>query len=265
MHPTDPKARFTDRVDDYVRFRPSYPQALVERLTSLCRLGPDRVVADIGAGTGIFTRLLLETGARVFAVEPNAAMRAAAEADSAKDARFESVDGSAESTTLPDASVDLITAVQAFHWFKPHEARLEFARIQRPGGLVALIWNQRRETAFNRDYEAMLERFAPDYRLVRERDRAAESRVRAFFEPTPATFESFSNAQVLDQAGVEGRLASSSYAPRAGDPVHPEILRELRAIFARHEHDGQVRIDYDTVLWHGDLATQMSERTRSRM
>ena len=165
----DPKRRFSDRVDDYVRFRPGYPRALLEFLERMCNLGLGRAVADIGSGTGIWTRLLLESGARVIGVEPNHAMRAAAEGDLGRNDRFVGVDGSAEATGLADASVDLVTSAQAFHWFEPTRTRAEFKRILKPRGAVALIWNQRKDTPLNRDYEVMLERFAPEYAQVRER------------------------------------------------------------------------------------------------
>lgn len=251
MTAIDSKNRFTDRVDDYVQFRPGYPVALVREVARIAGLGPGRVVADAGSGTGIFSRLLLQTGAQVIAVEPNPTMRAAAELALSADPRFQSLDGSAECTGLPAGSVDLVTAAQAFHWFDPPMARAEFARILKPGGLVALIWNQRKDTPFNRDYESMLERLAPRYHEVREKDRAAESKIRAFFAPCDVAFARFDNEQVLDAAGVRGRLTSSSYAPRPGAPGYIEIIDELGKIFARHQQDGRVAVEYDTVLWYG--------------
>ena len=181
----DPKQRFTNRVDDYVRYRPGYPAALFEMLIGECHLGATSRIADVGSGTGILTRALLEaTGGHVVAIEPNAAMRAAAEKTLAGEPRFESRDGSAEATGLPDADVDLVIAAQAFHWFDPARTRVEFARILRRGtqpwpsarsGNVALVWNQRSDTALNRDYADMLERLAPEYPHVRESERSSET------------------------------------------------------------------------------------------
>jgi SAM-dependent methyltransferase len=249
----DPKERFSDRVDDYVRFRPGYPRALLDLLTNACGLGPESVVADVGSGTGILTRMLLDSGARVIGVEPNLAMRSAAQNALAGNERFESVDGSAESTTLAADSVHLITAAQAFHWFDPPRARVEFARILRPSGFVALIWNQRRDSAFNRDYEAMLERCAVEYAHVRESDRAAEPRIRAFFSPSAPAVARFENEQRFDEAGLRGRLMSSSYAPRPGHPSHEPMMRNLSEMFAAHAHEGHVTFAYETVLWYGRL------------
>lgn len=250
----DPKERFSDRVADYVKHRPGYPRAVGELLARLGSLGPGRVVADVGSGTGIFSRLLLETGARVIGIEPNAAMRAAAEEALRGEPRFESRSGSAEATGLGDASVDLVTAAQAFHWFDPARTRVELARVLRPAGPVALVWNQREDTPLNRDYEAMLERFAPDYASVRERDRAAEPKIRAFFAPSAAELATFDNGQSLDAAGLRGRLTSSSYAPRAESLLYEPMMTELDAIFHRHQEGGRVVIAYRTEVWYGRLA-----------
>lgn len=249
----DPKGRFSDRVDDYVRFRPGYPRSILELLASACGLGPGRVVADVGSGTGIFTRLLLDSGARVVGVEPNAAMRIEAERALSENARFESVDGSAESTMLAPCSVDLITAAQAFHWFDPTRARVEFQRVLRPLGFVALIWNQRQDSPFNRDYEEMLEHFAVEYAQVRERDRAAEPKVRAFFSPASPKVARFDHEQRFDGAGLRGRLMSSSYAPRSGQPFHEPMMRRLGELFSVHGRDGQVTLGYETIVWYAQL------------
>ena len=256
----DPKERFSNRVDDYVRYRPGYPGALVAWLAAEAGLGETAHVVDVGSGTGIFTRRLLAAldglgagpGARVTGIEPNRAMRAAAEKVT-RDARFDSRDGSAEATGLPDATADLVVAAQAFHWFDPPRARVEFARILKPGGIVSLVWNQRRDTPLNRDYEEMLERFAPDYASVRERDRASEAKIRSFFAPTSPRRAMFHNEQRVDEAGIQGRLLSSSYCPVAGDPWHAPIMERLGEIFLAHARGGSVTIAYDTVAWCGPL------------
>lgn len=248
-----PKERFSDRVDDYVRYRPGYPPALIELLAKEHRLGPGCIVADVGSGTGILTRLLLDTGAHVHAIEPNAAMRTAAETSLAAYGGFASVDASAEATTLAPASVDLVIAAQAFHWFDAPRARLEFVRILRPSGAVALVWNQRLASPLNDDYERMLDRFAPEYGPVRETNRAAEPKLRAFFAPTKPAFASFEHEQRFDEAGLLGRLMSSSFAPREGDPLHAPMMERLAEIFAAHARDGMVVLRYETVVWHGRL------------
>jgi ubiquinone/menaquinone biosynthesis C-methylase UbiE len=139
----DSKERFSDRVDDYRKYRPGYPEAVLQVLEERCGLSPSSVVADIGSGTGILTGMLLSKAHTVYAVEPNAPMRSAAEEDYRDHPAFRSVAGSAEATTLPSRSVDLITAAQAFHWFDPEKAKAEFRRILRKEGNIALIWNER--------------------------------------------------------------------------------------------------------------------------
>ncbi|MDP9149350.1 MAG: class I SAM-dependent methyltransferase [Myxococcota bacterium] len=250
----DSKERFSDRVADYVRYRPGYPEALVDLLRVDCGLGPGAVVADLGSGTGILTRALLATGSFVAAIEPNAAMRDAAERDLAGEARFRSVDASAEATTLAGKSVDLVTAAQAFHWFDPARARAEFERILKPGGWVALVWNDREDSALNRDYEDMLERLAPAYAAVRERDRATQSKMRSFFAPESPRRARFSNEQRLDEAGLLGRLESSSYVPRAGQPGYDAVAARAREIYRAHQRDGHVTLAYETVVWYGRLS-----------
>jgi SAM-dependent methyltransferase len=211
-------------------------------------------VADVGSGTGILTGLLLERGCRVLAVEPNREMRAAAERRLGGDERFTSVAGRAEETGLAPASVDLVTAGQAFHWFDAARAREEFRRILRPGGVVALLWNDRKvdATPFLRAYEALLRRFGTDYAEVQHRTAKAQE-VEAFFGPGRHAVAVFPGRQDLDLEGLRGRLLSSSYVPEAGHPDHEPMLAALGEIFAAHERDGTVALEYDTVVYHGRL------------
>jgi SAM-dependent methyltransferase len=163
------------------------------------------------------------------------------------------VPGSAEATGLPDASVDLVIAAQAFHWFDPVRARAEFARILVPQGTVVLVWNQRADSPLNRDYADMLERFAPDYAHVREEDRSSTPKMLSFFAPVHPRTVTFANEQRLDEAGLRGRLSSSSFAPPAGHPMHEPILLRLAEIFRDHQVNGLVTIAYETVVWYGPL------------
>ncbi|MBV9948302.1 MAG: class I SAM-dependent methyltransferase [Myxococcales bacterium] len=254
---TDSKDRFTDRVDDYVRYRPGYPEEAIAWLVERTGLGPGRDVADVGAGTGILTRQLLGTGARVIAVEPNAAMRDAAAAELGADpsfaGRFATSSGSAEETGLADQSVDVVAAGQAFHWFDPALARAEFARVLRPPGAVVLLWNLRGDTPLIRDYEDLLVRFAPGYGEVRMRERAEEGPIRAFFSPGAVARVRFEHEQRFDEAGLRGRLLSASYAPRPGHPLHAPMLQRLSEIFRAHERGGEATFAYETVVYAGTL------------
>jgi len=246
--------RFTDRVADYERYRPGYPPALVERLRETGALPPRAIVADIGAGTGISTALFLDRGCTVFAIEPNAAMRSAAEARFGERAGFRSVDALAEATTLADASVDLITAGTAFHWFDRDRSRAEFARILRPQGCVALFWNTRSlDSIFMRELEAVLRAHIPEYAASNGRERASEPLLRAFFGTGWIEHAVFPNPLMLDLDALLGRVASSSYSPRAGDPAREMLFTDLRALFERRAESGRVAMLYDTHLHLGRL------------
>jgi len=248
----DPTGRFTDRVADYLRFRPGYPPALLEWVGAEHSIGPPWLVADVGAGTGISSRLFLEAGHAVVAVEPNAAMRAAAVEALRETPRFRAVNATAEATSLPEASTDLVVAAQAFHWFDPEAVRLEWRRILRPRGLVLVVWNARRTsgTAFLEGYEQLLRRHSTDYAAVAERYPEPDF-MRAWFGRGFRAARSFENHQVLDLRGLKGRLLSSSYAPAPGRPGHEALLRALDHLFHRTAEGGHVTLEYETRAYLG--------------
>jgi SAM-dependent methyltransferase len=249
----DAKQRFSNRVADYVRYRPSYPSALIGLLREECGLRPDHVVADVGSGTGILSRMFLENGNRVFGVDPNDEMRRAGEEFLSGFAEFSSVNGSAENTTLSDGCVDFVLTGQAFHWFDPVAARAEFARILRPGGLVVVIWNERLldSTPFLRGYEALLQSFGKDYAQVSESyPRLAQ--IQAFF-PHAIAHKSFGNFQEFDFAALAGRVRSSSYMPQEGDANSAPMMAALRELFNTTQQSGRVRMDYTTQVYLGPL------------
>jgi len=250
MRPTE---RFSSRVENYARYRPSYARGAIALLEERCGLGPGAVVADLGSGTGILTEQLLGSGAVVMAVEPNDEMRAAAEARLGAEARFRSVRGSAEATTLAAASIDLLVAGQAFHWFDAARARREALRVMRAAGWGALLWNERpaQATPFLEDYEALLMRCAAEYGAIKA-SRADEAAMHDFFGGA-MQLATFPNQQDFDLAGLEGRLMSSSYAPEAGHPQHQPMLAGLREVFARHARDGRVEFPYQTLVYFGRL------------
>jgi ubiquinone/menaquinone biosynthesis C-methylase UbiE len=247
----EPTQRFSSRVEHYVRCRPSYPRETMKVLQEQCGLTSGSVVADIASGTGIFTRLLLENGNRVYAVEPNTEMRRAGEEYLANYPNFTSVSGTAENTGLPEQSCDLITAAQAAHWFDREKALHEFHRILKPTGYLALLWNDRRvdASAFDRDYEQMLLQYGMDYAEVKRLDNASVQ----FFGTFKCEKRVLRNFQELDYAALEGRLLSSSYTPQPGHPSHAPMLAELRRIFDAHQSGGKVRMEYDTRLYFGQL------------
>jgi SAM-dependent methyltransferase len=245
--------RFDDRVANYIAYRPRYPAAVTDFLQTELGLSATSDVADVGSGTGILSELLLQTGCTVYGVEPNAAMRAAAEQLLPAYPNFKSITGTAEATTLADASVDFVTAGQAFHWFDADGARREFKRILKPGGPIVLVWNMRRtdSTPFLRDYENLLREFGTDYAQV-NCEQLPEERIASFFGGDYA-LRSFDNFQVFDYAGVRGRLLSSSYVPLAGQPTYEPMLAALQRLFDSHQREGRVTIEYDTKLYYGRL------------
>ncbi|HUP05146.1 MAG TPA: class I SAM-dependent methyltransferase [Bryobacteraceae bacterium] len=246
--------RFSSRVEDYVRYRPGYPRALLETLARDCGFGPESVVADIGCGPGNLAAVFLENGNAVHGVEPNSAMREAGRALLARFEKFDAREGSAEATGLPAESVDFVTAGQAFHWFDPPAARAEFRRILKPGGWVALAWNERgrRVSGFLDEYEELVERHAPDYRAIRER-RNDEKSIAGFFGGGEVRRALYEHSQWFDFEGVKGRLLSSSYTPQAGHPNHLPMLEDLRRAFERHAREGRVEFPYEMTLWYGRL------------
>jgi len=248
-----PTERFSSRVENYVKYRPTYPRAVVGLLRAECGLTENSTVADIGSGTGILTEMLLREGCRVFGVEPNREMREAGERLLRAYERFESVAATAEETTLPDASVDLVTAGQAFHWFDTARARREFARILRSGGFVAIVWNERRtdSTPFLVAYEQLLLDFGTDYTEVRQPFNA--DAVRDFFAPAGFEQRSFDNLQVFDFEALRGRMLSASYVPEPSHPNHRPMFQRLREIFDAHQQHNKVAFEYDTRVFYGRL------------
>jgi SAM-dependent methyltransferase len=250
----DAKQRFSNRVADYVRYRPGYPDALLDLLRAECGFGPNHVVADVGSGTGLLSKLFLENGNRVYGVEPNPEMRQAGEEFLQSFPKFTSVAESAEATTLGDASVDFVTAGQAFHWFDTQAARREFLRILKSNGCVVITWNDRRmeEAQLTREYENLLERFGIDYKRVKGAYPESED-IRSFFASGKFSARDLPNQQILDWEGFRGRLRSSSFAPTEDHPNYAPMMAELERIFRAHERNGSVCMEYFTRVYYGQL------------
>jgi SAM-dependent methyltransferase len=250
----DAKNRFSNRVADYLRYRPHYPEGVLDFLRSKCDLAPAHTIADIGSGTGLLSKLFLKNGNQVFGVEPNQEMREAGEAYLAAYPHFTSFNGSAEATTLADSCADFVTVGQAFHWFKPEPTRREFARILRPDGWVAIVWNDRRlsTTGFAVSYEDLLVRFGTDYSRVRDSYPRTED-IRAFFWHEKFLTHQLPSSQHFDLESLRGRLRSSSYVPTEGDPKFAPMMAALDALFATHQHDGRVLMEFSTWVHVGQL------------
>lgn len=247
----DPTQRFSNRVENYRRYRPGYPSAVVDLIRETAGLSTGAALADIGSGTGILTRKLLEADFDVTAVEPNDAMRQAAEEDLRTFPRFHSVAAPAEQTGLPDHHFAALTAAQSFHWFQREPARLEFRRILQPEGWAFLIWNERKasRSPFDGAYQDLLASLGQSYEGVR--NRSGEESLEDFFVAGSYQMAHFDNPQIMTWDELRGRFLSSSYVPAEGDPQHEPLLAKLEEIFHQHEKQGRVTFDQQTNVYYG--------------
>ncbi len=250
---SDTIERFSNRVENYVKYRPNYPKEVLDLFVSEMNLQTSSVIADVGSGTGISAKMFLENGSAVFGVEPNALMRGAAEKFLADFAKFKSINGTAENTTLADKSVNSVVSAQAFHWFDRAKTRKEFRRILKDKGFVALIWNERQldTTAFLRGYENLLIKFGTDYEDVRHENITKET-LKDFFQ-TDFRQDVFQNKQTIDFEGLKGRMLSSSYIPSKDNPCFQKMLENLESLFAEHAENGKIDILYTTNVFYGQI------------
>jgi ubiquinone/menaquinone biosynthesis C-methylase UbiE len=251
---SNPLTRFSSRVDDYVKYRPGYPSGVLDVLAADCGLTENSTIADVGSGTGMLSELFLRNGNRVIGVEPNSAMRQAAEEFLSHFPNFTSLDGAAEATTLADNSVDFVVAAQAFHWFEQVSAKREFARVLKTGGWAVLIWNERRldATPFLREYEKLLVQYGTDYGSVRHEN--VSGQIAEFFAPESFRLETLENVQRFDWDGLRGRTRSSSYTPEPGTPNFEPLFAGLAEIFKAQQREGLVEFSYDTRIYYGRLS-----------
>jgi len=245
--------RFSDRVENYVKYRPGYPPEVLRLFRDEMNLRSGSVVADIGAGTGISAKIFAANGNEVFGVEPNKLMREAAKEFLRDFPNFKAIDGTAENTTLPENSIDFVVAAQAFHWFDETNTRKEFKRILKDDGFVVLMWNERQldTTAFLKDYENLLIEFGTDYEKVRHENVTKETLLN-FFQ-TDFRQAVFQNSQTVDFDGLKGRMLSSSYIPSQENPRFAEMIKKLESLFAEHAENGKIDILYTTNVFHGRI------------
>jgi SAM-dependent methyltransferase len=244
--------RFTKRADWYASYRPGYPASVIDILEKEMGFGSRSVVADIGSGTGLLTRVFLENGNRVFGVEPNDRMRSYAERDLGGFRNFVSVRGTAEHTTLPSRSVDLVAAGQALHWFDPARAAKEFSRISKPGGRLCVAYNSRKNDKVGRAYGEIISRHARDRAKVPLAD--ARYIARFFKDRKYSKFE-VSNEQSLGLEGLLGRLLSASYMPPPDEERKYSRLRgDVTKMFEKFSSDGSLKLRYRTNVFIGRIA-----------
>ncbi len=249
----DPTERFSTRVENYIRYRPGYPETLPPLLEAHSSLVPGDVLVDLGSGTGKLTELLLKRGYAVYAIEPNGPMREAA-ARLIADPDCTMIDGTAEATGLPDACADVAVAAQAFHWFDLEPTRAELDRVLRPRGRVVAIWNVRdkENDPFMAEYEALLAEHGTNYRDVGAHGLGDVQRER-LFGPDRGRLDRLANEQRLDLDGLIGRVLSASYSPEPGQAGHAPMVEALETLFGKYQCDGEVVLRYRTEVYHGTL------------
>jgi SAM-dependent methyltransferase len=276
----DSVPHFSRRVENYIKYRPGYPPAILDLLRRECQLTTQAAIADIGSGTGLLTKLFLNHGNRVFGIEPEPKMRAAATYLLRGYPRFTSIAATAEATSLADHSVDVVTAGQAFHWFDHEQARREFLRILVPKGWVVLVWNIQRTTgtpfldaleqfwqtyltreglnalATGQDLSTLLQQTNPVYRWRSNPEQADQELISPLFRSGAFRVKTFENHQVHDFEGLKGRVLSSGTAPEAGHPRFTQMLEALEALFQAHQVDGTITIEHETRVCYGQLSSE---------
>ncbi len=251
---SDPKDRFKGKSSQYSRYRPTYPEAMFRFIESKLGLAPVHRIADMGSGTGLSSKWLIQNGNLVYAVEPNTEMRLAAEHFFQNYPNFYSINGTAEKTNLPDHSVDFILVGQAFHWFEQKKARTELKRILKPNGYVIITWNERltETSTFLQHFENLLIRYSKDYMKVDHRN-ISEEMLKEFYGHSRFDQRMFYNCQLFSWEGLKGRLLSMSYAPEKNQPEFHSMLKELSQLFRKNAIHGQVKFDYHTLVYFGQL------------
>jgi SAM-dependent methyltransferase len=249
---------FSNRVDNYIRYRPGYPSEMLAFIIKEKMLKADSVIADIGSGTGISAKQFLVNGNKVFGVEPNKEMREAAEKLLSASSNFVSIAGTAEATGLKSKSVDILIAAQAFHWFDKELFKQEVLRVVKPGGFVLITWNDRLidQTEFLMEYESLLHNFSVDYEQAGHRNISAKDIRNYFFSFIDARSykeAKFKNFQDFDFESLMGRLLSSSYTPTEDHVNFKEMIKELNRIYGMYNKEGLVRFEYDTLFYSGQL------------
>ncbi|RAJ77567.1 methyltransferase family protein [Chitinophaga dinghuensis] len=241
--------RFSNRAENYARYRPGYPAEIIPYLKNSIQLNSSKVIADIGAGTGISSAIFLKEGNPVFGVEPNDAMRQKAELYLMQYPDFHSVCGTAETTRLPDSCVDVILAGQSFHWFDQAATKVEFKRIAKPDAHIIIMWNVRElNTDFAIAYENLLATYGRDY-TADGRDVASEHKTTSFFHPCKFEKVTFSSREELSYEVLKGRLLSTSFVPAEEEEDSIPMMVTLDAIFDRYQESGKVSFDYTTTLY----------------
>ncbi|MBU5440050.1 class I SAM-dependent methyltransferase [Tissierella sp. MSJ-40] len=241
------KERFSSRVQNYVKYRPSYPNDIISYLEESIGLNEKLIIADIGSGTGISTKLFLDNGNTVYSVEPNQDMRQAAENLLKSYSNVHFIDGSSESTKLQSESIDIIIAAQAFHWFNPEPTKKEFLRILKANGTVVLLWNIRKTKSdrFMEGYLEIIRRYAETYT-----NKSDDDLIPKFFDYKTIYKAILDNPQVVDFDRLKGEITSFSYMPNENDPNYVIMISELEDLFNKYNSNGKVTLEYETHIYY---------------
>lgn len=242
----NPKNRFSDRVKNYVKFRPSYPSEILDYLHNTIGFSVKSIIADVGSGTGISTKLFLDNGNIVYGIEPNPEMRQAAEEILTNYSNFSSIDASSENTKLQSEAVDIVVAAQAFHWFDPKPTKEEFMRILKPGGAVVILANRRKRSnnKFMNEYMEIVAKYGQSLNLKTD-----NQTIPTFFYPNPVQKEVFYNPHIFNFDRLKGDLVSYSYMPNEQDPRFKPMIEELEVLFENYNDNGKVTFEYETVVY----------------
>jgi ubiquinone/menaquinone biosynthesis C-methylase UbiE len=245
---------FSKTTDFYDKARPSYPEELFNFLENKFKINSTHVIADIGSGTGIFTRLWLDRSYHVISVEPNNDMRKIVEESLNHYPYFKSIAASAEATNLETNSIDIITAATAFHWFNLELARSEFKRILKPGGLCILIWNIRDNTfPIMQDYESMMRLYVKDYNKVVANHYLYYNEIIDLFNPNRIEISEFSNSQTLNLNAFKERILSTSYSPKLGEANYKKLLLAAENLFNKYQSSKVIKLHYKCICYVGNL------------
>lgn len=243
----NPKSRFSNRAENYAKYRPDYPKEIIDFLNEVVGFNKKSVVADIGSGTGILTKMFLDNGNSVYAVEPNKEMRQASEGQLKSYEKFNSIEGASDNTKLEPESIDIITAAQSFHWFDLEPTKKEFLRVLKENGAVVLMWNLRKRVPdeFMNEYMEIVLKYSENLNLKSDSDKET---IPNFFKPKTVHKKVFNNPQIFDYERLKGELLSYSYMPTETHENFPSMIKELENLFNKHNNNGEVTIQYETHL-----------------
>ena len=244
-----PAELFTGKAEDYARFRPSYPDQVLQFLKSRI---PEGNILDVGAGTGIFTGLLSRGYKNVTALEPNKNMR---EKFMQNFPGIPCLEAAGESTPLPENSVDLITIAQAFHWLDEEKFKKEAGRILKNNGKAAVIWNNSIKDEFSAARDAISRKYCPSFRKGHAGKRTPEEGDdflrHTYFRQVEVV--SFANPFTMDLAAFQGNIRSRSYALTPDNREYPAYMKELETLFHKFACDGKVTEQLETQIFLGSF------------